>query len=145
MDAVPELDQRMAVKPDEWDVAADRLVDERLGGRPERLLLGEPDEPLHLRGEIEEDRRIVWRHEVVDQPDGHLARLEADRLLATDRLAKEAVHEAGHVLGLTHCDDYECVMASSHAVEWLDLKTTRLCDSCHVSIAVDGLKPVATS
>lgn len=57
--------------------------------------------------------------------------LPADDALTADRLAKEAVHEVGHALGLHHCEDYECVMAASHAVEWLDLKTTRLCDDCH--------------
>jgi len=60
--------------------------------------------------------------------------LAADDALATERLATEAVHEAGHVLGLVHCDDYECVMASSHAVEWLDLKTSRFCDTCHAQM-----------
>ena len=59
VDAVPELDERVAVEPDERDVAADRLVDERLGRRPERLPLGEPDEPLELRREVEEDVRVV--------------------------------------------------------------------------------------
>ena len=38
------------------------------------------------------------------------------------RLLKEAVHEIGHTLDLTHCDDYHCAMAPSHAVEWIDLK-----------------------
>ena len=59
MDAVPELDERVAVEPDERDVAADRLVDERLGRRPEGLPLGEADEALHLGREVEEDRGIV--------------------------------------------------------------------------------------
>ena len=82
MDAVPELDERMPIEPDERDVAADRLVDERLRRRPECLPLGEPDEPLHLRGEVEEDVGIVGRDQVVDEGDRHPARLEPDRLLA---------------------------------------------------------------
>ena len=32
------------------------------------------------------------------------------------------LEEISHVFGLTHCDDYECVMAASHSVEWMDLK-----------------------
>ena len=67
MDAMPELDQRMAVEADERDVAADGLVDERLRGRPERLALGEPDEPLELGREVEEDLGVVRRDEVVDE------------------------------------------------------------------------------
>ena len=82
VDAVPELDERVAVEPDERDVAADRLVDERLGRRPERLPLGEPDEPLELGREVEEDLGVVRRDEVVDERDGHPAGLEPDRLLA---------------------------------------------------------------
>ena len=56
--------------------------------------------------------------------------LPPDRPLLTQRLMKEAVHEAGHVLALTHCDDYECVMAASHSVEWLDLKGVGFCATC---------------
>ena len=82
MDAVPELDERVAVEPEERDVAADRLVDERLGRRPERLPLGEPDEALHLGREIEEELGVVRRDEVVDERDGHPAGLQPDRLLA---------------------------------------------------------------
>jgi archaemetzincin len=56
--------------------------------------------------------------------------LPPDPLLLTERLVKEAVHEVGHTAGLTHCDDYECVMAATHAVEWLDLKTAIFCADC---------------
>ncbi|HTS12743.1 MAG TPA: archaemetzincin family Zn-dependent metalloprotease [Candidatus Limnocylindrales bacterium] len=56
--------------------------------------------------------------------------LPADEELLNRRLLKEAVHELGHTLGLTHCDDVECVMAASHAVEWIDLKSSRFCSKC---------------
>jgi archaemetzincin len=54
-------------------------------------------------------------------PDGELLRA---------RTLKEGVHELGHTFGLMHCEDYECVMASSHSVEWIDLKTAELCQTC---------------
>ena len=92
VDAVTELDERVAVEADERDVAADRLVDERLRGRPERLALGQADEPLELGREVEEDGRVVRRHEVVDQRDRHPAGLETDRLLA---VLEDAVVLAG--------------------------------------------------
>jgi len=60
-------------------------------------------------------------------PDGDIFR---------DRLLKEAIHEIGHTLDLTHCDDYQCVMAPSHAVEWIDLKTSELCPSCRARVFV---------
>jgi archaemetzincin len=50
--------------------------------------------------------------------------------LLADRLLIEAVHELGHTLRLTHCDDYRCAMAASHAVEWIDLKDSGYCESC---------------
>jgi archaemetzincin len=56
--------------------------------------------------------------------------LPADADLLHHRLRKEAVHELGHTLELTHCDDYTCAMAASHAVEWIDLKESTLCPSC---------------
>ena len=53
-----------------------------------------------------------------------------------ERLRKEAVHEIGHTLDLTHCDDYQCAMAPSHAVEWIDLKQSGFCGSCQARILV---------
>lgn len=56
--------------------------------------------------------------------------LPRDKELLRERVAKEAVHELGHTLTLTHCDDYRCAMAPSHAVEWIDLKERALCGAC---------------
>jgi archaemetzincin len=60
--------------------------------------------------------------------------LPADREILRQRLLKEAVHEIGHTLNLTHCDDYTCAMAPSHAVEWIDLKESTLCTGCRSQI-----------
>ncbi len=57
-----------------------------------------------------------------------------DQQLLRLRLVKEAVHELGHTLDLTHCDDYTCVMAASHAVEWIDIKEPHLCSVCYGKI-----------
>jgi archaemetzincin len=56
--------------------------------------------------------------------------LPADAHLLRARLLKEAVHEIGHTLELTHCHDYRCAMAASHAVEWIDIKDAWLCPQC---------------
>jgi len=56
--------------------------------------------------------------------------LPPDGDLFFDRLMKEAAHEIGHLWSLHHCDEYACVMAPSHSVEWVDLKTSRFCDRC---------------
>lgn len=59
--------------------------------------------------------------------------LPADSALLQSRLIKEAVHELGHTLGIAHCDDYTCVMAPSHAVEWIDLKKPGFCEACRAA------------
>ncbi len=62
--------------------------------------------------------------------------LPADVEVLRERLLKEAVHEIGHTLDLTHCDDYQCAMAPSHAVEWIDLKASTLCEACQARVFV---------
>jgi len=57
--------------------------------------------------------------------------LDQDDGLLKERLLKESVHELGHTLGLRHCEDYQCAMASSHAVEWIDLRERSWCEACH--------------
>lgn len=61
--------------------------------------------------------------------------LPPDTAILHQRLVKESVHELGHTLSLPHCDDYECVMAPSHAVEWIDLKRSRFCSVCSANVA----------
>ena len=77
--ALPELDQRLLVQSDPGDVAAHRLVDERLGGGPERPLLRKTDQVLQGDQEVESLLRL---DQVVDQPGGELPRLESHLLLA---------------------------------------------------------------
>jgi archaemetzincin len=69
---------------------------------------------------------VVSTHRLCDEFYG----LPANPETLKKRLLKEAVHELGHTLHLTHCRDYYCVMASSHSVEWIDLKEHRLCADC---------------
>jgi archaemetzincin len=64
--------------------------------------------------------------------------LKQDDSLLRQRLLKEAIHELGHTLNLRHCQDYRCAMASSHSVEWVDLRDTRLCDACRYELESSG-------
>jgi len=63
--------------------------------------------------------------------------LPPDAEMLGERLLKEAVHEIGHTLALTHCEDYQCAMAPSHAVEWIDLKDVSLCEACRTRVFAD--------
>jgi len=53
---------------------------------------------------------------------------DLDRL--ANRLLIESVHELGHTLHLTHCDNFRCAMAPSHVVEWIDIKDSGFCEDC---------------
>lgn len=68
--------------------------------------------------------------------------LDSDDDLLRSRLAKEAVHEVGHTLDLTHCQDYTCAMAPSHAVEWIDIKQAGLCGACAARLGSHFQTPV---
>lgn len=57
-----------------------------------------------------------------------ISRLSGPKLGA--RLAKEVVHEMGHLLGLNHCANPHCVMYFSNTVEDTDKKSKRLCNIC---------------
>ena len=63
--------------------------------------------------------------------------LPADDRAVTDRLLKEAVHELGHTYGLRHCEDWQCAMSSSHAVERIDVKMAELCSRCRRAVTRD--------
>jgi archaemetzincin len=47
-----------------------------------------------------------------------------------DRIAKEGSHEIGHLLGLPHCTDRECVMFKPDTLDELDRKKKALCPVC---------------
>jgi archaemetzincin len=69
--------------------------------------------------------------------------LDRDDGLLRDRLLKESLHELGHTLGLHHCEDYRCAMASSHAVEWIDLRDRTWCEECHGKAQLELTRQVA--
>ena len=106
----------------------------RLNGNPRELVVGVTDLDLYIpiltfvfgEAQLGGTIALVSYHRLAQEFYG----LPPDPVLLEERLMKEAVHEAGHTVGLTHCDDYECVMAATHAVEWLDLKSSAFCDDC---------------
>jgi archaemetzincin len=67
--------------------------------------------------------------------------LPPDSTLLDDRLLKESVHELGHTLGLVHCSDWRCAMASSHDVERIDLKGSTLCYACRAACRTSATRP----
>lgn len=47
-----------------------------------------------------------------------------------DRLVKEGAHEIGHLLGLAHCTEPECIMFRPDTLAELDGKKKIFCSSC---------------
>lgn len=59
-----------------------------------------------------------------------------DDELYEKRIAKEAIHEVGHMLGLGHCNNRPCVMSFSNTVGQVDKKTKYLCDMCKLQLGL---------
>ena len=52
------------------------------------------------------------------------------------RVLKEAIHEVGHTLGLSHCPRSLCVMHFSNSIFDTDKKQSLLCDQCYLEAAL---------
>jgi len=52
------------------------------------------------------------------------------------RLQVEAVHELGHLLGLSHCSDFRCAMFLSHTSADTDRKGPGLCALCRAALGL---------
>jgi archaemetzincin len=77
---------------------------------------------------------LVSLHRLREEFYGLPARYE----LLRARLLKESVHELGHTFGLRHCEDWRCVMASSHSIERLDAKSAEFCRTCRARVRGSG-------
>lgn len=61
---------------------------------------------------------------------GEVSDMEGARALFGERLAKEAIHEIGHTMGLPHCEDRKCVMVYSNSIQDVDFKGSSFCEGC---------------
>lgn len=57
-----------------------------------------------------------------------------NRSLFVQRVLKEILHETGHILGLSHCDDPHCVMHFSNTLMDTDIKGPSFCKRCRKKI-----------
>lgn len=79
---------------------------------------------------------VISAHRLRDEFYG----LPPNPKLLHERLTKAALHELGHTFGLGHCASWNCVMASTHAVERLDLKAAAYCRGClhDLNVSLEG-------
>jgi archaemetzincin len=71
--------------------------------------------------------------------------LPENRGLLQLRSLKEAVHELGHVFGLSHCPDRRCVMYFSNSLADTDYKRESYCPLCRSRLSLSGrLDPLTT-
>lgn len=73
---------------------------------------------------------IVSTHRLANEFYG----MPRDRERLRDRIRKEVIHELGHLFGLYHCRQFECVMRSSTYVEEIDLKRATFCEACRARL-----------
>ena len=66
-----------------------------------------------------------------------------DGRLLLERVAKVALHEVAHVMGLVHCDDEQCLINFSSSLESLDRVQLALCPSCREQLKWRRLRLLA--
>jgi archaemetzincin len=76
--------------------------------------------------ELGGDAAIVSYHRLQNERYGLLP----DPVLLDERFRKEVLHEMGHLFGLVHCSDQQCVMYAASYVEEIDLKGSVFCPAC---------------
>jgi archaemetzincin len=73
---------------------------------------------------------VISRHRLRQEFYGQPGDIDLTR----ERLLKEALHELGHTFGLRHCQDWNCPMSTTTAIERLDWKSTEYCDTCREAV-----------
>lgn len=69
---------------------------------------------------------VISLHRLKRGPDGKTA----PSGLFLQRLAKVAIHETAHVIGMTHCRQQGCIMCFSLELEFLDALSMSFCPDC---------------
>lgn len=87
----------------------------------------------HVFGEAEQggDYAVISMFRLKNDPGGGPARED----MLYERTAKVLLHEAGHLFGLYHCRDKNCLMHFSGSIETLDSIPMSFCSYCRSYIS----------
>ena len=86
-----------------------------------------PDSPFVL-GEADRESRSAVVSLFRLRPGAHAEQLRR-------RVQVEAVHQAGHLMGLSFCEDSRCVMSFAQSAQDCDRKQLGLCNPCRNELA----------
>jgi archaemetzincin len=64
-----------------------------------------------------------------------LFRLRGEGEVARKRVQVEVVHQAGHLIGLSFCEDQRCLMFGATTVAEADRRNLNLCNNCRNELA----------
>ena len=92
-----------------------------------------PDAPF-VFGEADRDAMTAVVSVARLKVAGDTRPVGAERL--RHRIQVEAVHEVGHLAGLSHCSDSRCAMFLSHSPADSDRKHPTLCANCRTALGV---------
>lgn len=76
------------------------------------------------------DQHDAKSQQQVDNQSEHRKEQQAETDVLIYRCLKTACHELCHVIGITHCKTYECLMNGSNLIEEADRKPFLLCPVC---------------
>ena len=84
---------------------------------------------VYGEAQIDGKAAVLSLHRLRRGPDGK----SAPSALFLQRLAKVAVHEAAHIIGMTHCRNQGCIMCFSLELKSLDSLSMAFCPECDLS------------
>jgi archaemetzincin len=115
-----------------------RVLEREASDRAVRLGVMDGDLCLPIFSYVLGEAQVKGRAAVVST---HRLRVNEDGTAAApalfyERMAKVALHETAHVLGLTHCREPRCLMRFSLGVEHMDLLSLRFCPECELRLVM---------